>query len=262
MQEFLHGWRDYWSPGRKGKWHAASSLGPIELLWRCTMWRNLRDLGDGSPYKKSSSSAESLPAGYCSAEHSPMSSTATYSSAPSNLGTRRPVTRRYVRSREPRLRWTQDLHQSFVRAIGQLGGHESEHGSMHPIQRLPFALWFVWQNGALHFPSVLEIQGWRPLFSVLLKIGNVGTILFTNDIVYRDPPLFAWINLPAAGTTSAYFSGVIILNCMNTGFHDLLWQNSIFCTTFSFQLGGESFMWKVSVVLLDPEILGAICDQQ
>lgn len=95
---------------------------------------------DGSSYKKkSSSSAESLPAGYCSSDHSPMNSTATYSSAPSNLGTRRPETRRYVRSREPRLRWTQDLHQSFVRAIEQLGGHESEHASMHLIQ-LPLAL--------------------------------------------------------------------------------------------------------------------------
>jgi hypothetical protein len=64
-----------------------------------------------------------------------MNSTATYSSAPSDLGKRRPEsTRRYVRSREPRLRWTQDLHQTFIRAIEQLGGHESEHGSMHLIQ--------------------------------------------------------------------------------------------------------------------------------
>lgn len=95
---------------------------------------------DGSSYKKkSSSSAESLPARYCSSEHSPMNSIATYSSAPCNLRTRRRQTRRYVRSREPRLRWTQDLHQSFVRAIEQLGGHESEHGSVHLIQ-LHFAL--------------------------------------------------------------------------------------------------------------------------
>lgn len=34
--------------------------------------------------------------------------------------------RQYVRSKLPRLRWTPDLHLSFVRAIERLGGQESK----------------------------------------------------------------------------------------------------------------------------------------
>lgn len=34
--------------------------------------------------------------------------------------------RRYVRSKMPRLRWTPDLHLSFVHAVERLGGQESE----------------------------------------------------------------------------------------------------------------------------------------
>ena len=33
--------------------------------------------------------------------------------------------RQYVRSKVPRLRWTPDLHQSFLQAIERLGGQES-----------------------------------------------------------------------------------------------------------------------------------------
>ncbi|KAI7748563.1 hypothetical protein M8C21_000102, partial [Ambrosia artemisiifolia] len=32
--------------------------------------------------------------------------------------------RQYIRSKVPRLRWTPDLHRSFVQAIEKLGGHE------------------------------------------------------------------------------------------------------------------------------------------
>ncbi|CAH2049749.1 unnamed protein product [Thlaspi arvense] len=32
--------------------------------------------------------------------------------------------RHYVRSKEPRLRWTPDLHRCFVQAVERLGGHE------------------------------------------------------------------------------------------------------------------------------------------
>jgi len=39
--------------------------------------------------------------------------------------------RQYVRSRLPRLRWTQDLHQCFVLAVERLGGQESK--CMHLI---------------------------------------------------------------------------------------------------------------------------------
>nr|XP_016448792.1 PREDICTED: uncharacterized protein LOC107773880 isoform X2 [Nicotiana tabacum] len=34
--------------------------------------------------------------------------------------------RQYVRSKLPRLRWTPDLHLSFVRAIERLGGQEND----------------------------------------------------------------------------------------------------------------------------------------
>jgi hypothetical protein len=35
------------------------------------------------------------------------------------------VVRRYVRSKEPRMRWSADLHRSFVQAIDSLGGQHS-----------------------------------------------------------------------------------------------------------------------------------------
>jgi len=46
----------------------------------------------------------------------------------SNPDTRKPrgKVRQYVRSRLPRLRWTQDLHQCFVQAVERLGGQESK----------------------------------------------------------------------------------------------------------------------------------------
>lgn len=37
--------------------------------------------------------------------------------------------RQYVRSKMPRLRWTPDLHLSFVHAVERLGGQESEFQS-------------------------------------------------------------------------------------------------------------------------------------
>jgi len=40
--------------------------------------------------------------------------------------------RQYIRSKEPRMRWTADLHRSFVRAIGCLGGQDSEFPSSLP----------------------------------------------------------------------------------------------------------------------------------
>ena len=39
--------------------------------------------------------------------------------------------RQYVRSKIPRLRWTPDLHQSFVHAIERLGGPESKFFFLH-----------------------------------------------------------------------------------------------------------------------------------
>jgi hypothetical protein len=38
----------------------------------------------------------------------------------------RPTVRHYVRSKMPRLRWTPDLHLSFVHAVERLGGQESK----------------------------------------------------------------------------------------------------------------------------------------
>ena len=64
---------------------------------------------------------------------SPIHTSAASKSAPPVLGGRGRgarcsdgQTRRYVRSSEPRLKWNAELHQSFVRAIEQLGGPESE----------------------------------------------------------------------------------------------------------------------------------------
>ena len=45
--------------------------------------------------------------------------------AAGKLGSRGKV-RQYVRSRLPRLRWTQDLHRCFVLAVERLGGQESK----------------------------------------------------------------------------------------------------------------------------------------
>lgn len=46
----------------------------------------------------------------------------------SNPDARKPrgKVRQYVRSRLPRLRWTQDLHHCFVLAVERLGGQESK----------------------------------------------------------------------------------------------------------------------------------------
>lgn len=40
---------------------------------------------------------------------------------------RRGGVRQYVRSKMPRLRWTPDLHLSFVHAVERLGGQESKY---------------------------------------------------------------------------------------------------------------------------------------
>jgi hypothetical protein len=40
-------------------------------------------------------------------------------------GGRNGAVRRYIRSKEPRMRWTADLHCSFLRAIESLGGQDS-----------------------------------------------------------------------------------------------------------------------------------------
>ncbi|KDO78278.1 hypothetical protein CISIN_1g043383mg, partial [Citrus sinensis] len=41
-----------------------------------------------------------------------------------NSSLKSPSVRPYVRSKMPRLRWTADLHRSFVHAIERLGGEE------------------------------------------------------------------------------------------------------------------------------------------
>ena len=40
---------------------------------------------------------------------------------------RKGTVRRYVKSKMPRLRWTPELHLSFLRAIQRLGGQESKY---------------------------------------------------------------------------------------------------------------------------------------
>lgn len=35
--------------------------------------------------------------------------------------------RPYVRSKKPRLRWTEDLHYCFLRAVARLGGEDSKY---------------------------------------------------------------------------------------------------------------------------------------
>lgn len=47
-------------------------------------------------------------------------------SPPTKRNERRTTVRQYVRSKMPRLRWTPDLHLSFVHAVERLGGQESK----------------------------------------------------------------------------------------------------------------------------------------
>ena len=52
-----------------------------------------------------------------------------YSSSINNTtveGKERSTVRQYIRSKMPRLRWTPDLHLSFVNAVERLGGQESK----------------------------------------------------------------------------------------------------------------------------------------
>lgn len=50
----------------------------------------------------------------------------TSSSTKNRSSERRNGVRQYVRSKMPRLRWTPDLHHSFVHAVERLGGQESK----------------------------------------------------------------------------------------------------------------------------------------
>jgi hypothetical protein len=47
------------------------------------------------------------------------------------------VARRYIRSKEPRMRWSADLHRSFLQAIDCLGGQHSTFSflrrPLHPL---------------------------------------------------------------------------------------------------------------------------------
>ena len=54
------------------------------------------------------------------------SSSSTKRSSGSNERRRNGV-RQYVRSKMPRLRWTPDLHHSFMHAVERLGGQESKY---------------------------------------------------------------------------------------------------------------------------------------
>lgn len=50
--------------------------------------------------------------------------------SPSREGNeRRGTVRQYVRSKMPRLRWTPDLHLSFMHAVERLGGQESKYAN-------------------------------------------------------------------------------------------------------------------------------------
>lgn len=60
---------------------------------------------------------------------SPIESTATCSRvSPPGVGARSGdgKTRRYIRSSEPRLKWSEELHQRFMVATDKLGGADSE----------------------------------------------------------------------------------------------------------------------------------------
>lgn len=52
-----------------------------------------------------------------------------------------PSVRPYVRSKMPRLRWTADLHRSFVHAIELLGGEESKLAANNSLIFLFFHVW-------------------------------------------------------------------------------------------------------------------------
>ena len=56
------------------------------------------------------------------------------------IGLRPAIVRPYVRSKMPRLRWTPDLHLSFVRAVQRLGGPHSTNIVFFSFLDLSFSL--------------------------------------------------------------------------------------------------------------------------
>lgn len=58
--------------------------------------------------------------------HWTSSRSANINDAPTERNGRRTTVRQYVRSKMPRLRWTPDLHLSFVHAVESLGGQGSK----------------------------------------------------------------------------------------------------------------------------------------
>lgn len=99
----------------------------------CGRGRGLIDgSGDLDPGggRRCTSSADGNPGCSTVLIDSPIKSTATCGrvTSTSRVGARSGdgKTRRYVRSSEPRLKWSEELHQRFVVATEKLGGAESE----------------------------------------------------------------------------------------------------------------------------------------
>jgi len=86
------------------------------------------DENDGSPGRGCTSSADGCPGCSTVLIDSPVKSTKGCSRAPPGVGARSGdgKTRRYVRSSEPRLKWSEELHQRFMVAAEKLGGADSE----------------------------------------------------------------------------------------------------------------------------------------
>ncbi|XP_075106329.1 uncharacterized protein LOC107790101 isoform X1 [Nicotiana tabacum] len=81
--------------------------------------------------------------------------------------------RHYVRSKMPRLRWTPELHRSFVHAIERLGGQESQHGLAGATPKLVLQLMNVRGLSIAHVKSHLQMYRSK-------KLDESGQVLGRN----------------------------------------------------------------------------------
>ncbi|GJN21816.1 hypothetical protein PR202_gb09332 [Eleusine coracana subsp. coracana] len=82
------------------------------------------------------------------------------------------ATRPYNRSKVPRLRWTSELHRSFVRAIDCLGGPDSTFPSTEATPKLILQLMGVRGLTIAHVKSHLQVsQFLHPLAIRKAKVG-------------------------------------------------------------------------------------------
>lgn len=88
------------------------------------------------------------------------------------ISSKSPSVRPYVRSKMPRLRWTADLHRSFVQAIERLGGEESKlaANSLISFSRVYFTTYISIYNFPIYFLKLIYKLIISPPPNMVLKI--------------------------------------------------------------------------------------------